>query len=808
MYHVIGTGLTIILLYLLSYFFYRNNFYSKQFHSKLWNTILASAFILAALAGLFLALQINYKWNIPFIKTILKWHVEFGVGLAVTGIFHTLWHLSYFLDFFRKEDKIPEIKSKLPPLRSSISVNLFVIGLVSTSVQLLLLKEIMNISGGYELIAGTFLGSWLIGSAAGSGLAASSKLTDIRKINIYFSVSPLASILMMLILARLFMKTGETPSFLAGIIYTFLVLIPFCFVSGFTFIKLTALARSASRYPPGKSFSIETIGGIAAGILISVLSSGILSTYRALLLVILLGISYALLTFFIKKKNQKPGFRILILAAAVAIIIFPPDLFFRKLLLRGINVTESVDTQYGNITRGEYGGETSTYYDQRLLTYAGDAAEREEDIHYAMLQTENPGKVLLISGSVNSHLMEIAKYPVTKVVYVERDPELAKIEKPESFNLMTEVLVENDDAFSFVKKTGEKFDAAIVLLPPPSSLLLNRYYTYEFYKRVKESMNPGGVFTCSPGINPNYFNKESVSYYSSIYNSLKAVFTNVIPVSGNKLYFIASDKEISTAFCQLTVEKKIRNIYVGPDYLSDDLIKAKSEEIVTLMDTNVKLNRSAVPIACFYYQSFNLSKNLSEKIPAIILLIILFVMPVITIKRNNLVMYFSASALAAFEITLLLVLQLTAGNMYQLTGLIIAGIMGGLAIGSGISLKWPSRYQRALKALLLILFYVLSAVAVGHVLLLNGRVLVITLLIMSGFIPAILTGAIFRELTPGKDVISVTSSVYNADLAGSAIGFIVFSGFIIPVIGIRLSLFLLPVLIIAGFLISTSGNKH
>ena len=95
-------------------------------------------------------------------------------------------------------------------------------------------------------------------------------------------------------------------------------------------------------------------------------------------------------------------------------------------MLRGINVTHSRDTQFGNITTAEYGGESSTYYDHRLLTYSDDAAEREEDIHYAMLQVEKPETVLLISGSVNSHLKEIVKYQVKKVVYVERDPALAR----------------------------------------------------------------------------------------------------------------------------------------------------------------------------------------------------------------------------------------------------------------------------------------------------------------------------------------------------------------------------------------------
>ena len=269
MYHVIGTGLTAILLYLLSYFFYRNNFYSIQIHKKIWNVILASAFTLTALAGVFLALQINYKWNIPVIKTILKWHVEFGAGLAITGFFHLLWHFSYYSGLFKKGTTIRADRTPGTEVPADISLNLFVAGFISSSVQLLLLKEIMNITGGYELIAGTFLGSWLIGSAAGSWMASGSTLNSQRKINLVFSLSPLISILMMLLLARLFLKTGETPSLLSGIIFTFLALLPYCFVSGFTFIKLISIAGKTMRFVPGKSFSIETTGGIAAGVLIS-----------------------------------------------------------------------------------------------------------------------------------------------------------------------------------------------------------------------------------------------------------------------------------------------------------------------------------------------------------------------------------------------------------------------------------------------------------------------------------------------------------------------------------------------------------
>ena len=102
MYHVISTTIITLLLYLISYFFYRIGYISLQQHKKLWNTLLALAFFTTALAGVFLALQISYKWNIPFIKSVLKWHVESGIGMAITGVIHFLWHLNYYRKLFTR----------------------------------------------------------------------------------------------------------------------------------------------------------------------------------------------------------------------------------------------------------------------------------------------------------------------------------------------------------------------------------------------------------------------------------------------------------------------------------------------------------------------------------------------------------------------------------------------------------------------------------------------------------------------------------------------------------------------------------
>ena len=211
MYHVAGTAVTVSLLYIISLFFYRTGLYSQAVHRTFWNSVLAITFLFTALAGIFMALQINFKWNIPFIKPLLNWHVGTGVVLGMTGLFHLLWHLSYFSNIFRRSENTPSLSGFKETDQFTISANLFMIGFTSTSVQILLMREMININGGFELISGVFLGSWLISSAAGAAIANRSALNSLKKINLLFAAGPFISILLMLLLSRTFLGSGEIP---------------------------------------------------------------------------------------------------------------------------------------------------------------------------------------------------------------------------------------------------------------------------------------------------------------------------------------------------------------------------------------------------------------------------------------------------------------------------------------------------------------------------------------------------------------------------------------------------------------------
>jgi spermidine synthase len=807
MYHVISTGVAATILYLISYFFSRTGFYSIQYHRKIWNLILAISFLLAAVAGLFLALQITYKWNIVFIKSVLKWHVECGIALAFTGLFHFIWHLSYFKNLFGKGEVASSSKEEIQRTSKQNTINLIIIGFVSSSIQLLLIREMMNIAGGYELIAGTFLGSWLIGSAAGSAMARSSAFNNIRKINLIFSIGPIVTLFLLIICERLFLNPGESPSYLLSVFITLITLFPFCFVSGFAFIKLIGYSQNSAGYSPGKSFSIETTGSVIAGVSVSIMTAGLLNTYQLLLLIIIMNLTYVIVSFFIAGTKWKIFTSGIMAILVVLTLLIHPDIFFRQQLLHSIRVTDSRDTPYGNITKGDYGGEKSIYYNQRLQSYSNDATEREENIHYAMLQHNNPENVLVISGDIKSNLKEILKYNVKKVVYVERDPALISTELKTGDSLSKILTIINDDAFRYIRRTRETFDVVILLLPPPSTLLLNRFYTTEFFREVKKNIGINGVFICSPGSGENYYNKESVILYSSVFNSLQQVFKNVKPIVGNKLYFVSSDALISSSVCALTVQRGIKNIYVNSDYLSDDILSKKSSEVVGLIDRQVKQNTFGFPVASFHYQSYNLSKNLSEKIPSIIILGLIFVFPLFSVRRKNLIMMTSAAALSGFEIITLLVLQTAIGNMYLLTGMIIASLMAGLALGSSISLKRQGKNLIRTIGLLLIVFYICTGLYINKIPETGSPFFSMLLLLLLIIIPAVLTGHLFRLMTNREGSFSDPSSVYSADLAGSALGFVVVAGFAVPALGISLTIILLSSLIFAALILGTIGNK-
>ena len=88
---------TLITGYLVTILLVRQKKLSLITHRKIWNYLLACTFIVTGSLGVILAILLDEEISISWFREMLWYHVEFGIGMTIIGLFHFIWHLSYYL---------------------------------------------------------------------------------------------------------------------------------------------------------------------------------------------------------------------------------------------------------------------------------------------------------------------------------------------------------------------------------------------------------------------------------------------------------------------------------------------------------------------------------------------------------------------------------------------------------------------------------------------------------------------------------------------------------------------------------------
>lgn len=104
-YNLIWITLVILLLYLITTLLYKNRFFRKFVHRRIWNIMLLLTFLTTAILGIVLVIQINYNLGTKLILSYLYWHVQFGIAMAIISFIHILWHWKYFINLFTSKSK-------------------------------------------------------------------------------------------------------------------------------------------------------------------------------------------------------------------------------------------------------------------------------------------------------------------------------------------------------------------------------------------------------------------------------------------------------------------------------------------------------------------------------------------------------------------------------------------------------------------------------------------------------------------------------------------------------------------------------
>jgi spermidine synthase len=514
-----------------------------------------------------------------------------------------------------------------------------------------------------------------------------------------------------------------------------IVLFPFSFLVGLLFPYAVTIHPASSEKPAkgiGSVYIYESLGSMASGgaltfylilhytpyqiialfVLFMLLNSLLLTqripdkAFRAVLLVVWFGISgaWAGLTCFqgwsrIEQSTVQQRW---------------------KTIRPGIELVESTNSRYENIVIAKMSEQYSIYGNGQYFGSFPDPFHSALQAHFVLSQHPHPEDVLLIGGGVSGIISEILKHPVKALHYVELDAALIGVAQqylpPENKEALSDprVKIFLRDGRYYAKQCRHKYDLVIVHVPEPSTAMLNRFYTLDFFRETASILKPDGILVTGVSSSENYLGTEIKDYAASIYYSLTKVFAHVLVTPGEFNYFFAGSKpDVATTDIEILAKRylgrEIESSHFSPHhfrlFLEPQRVAFINEAIKSSQTHH--LNTDIRPITYFYSlilwdffaggkgrTFFHRLAGLSWQwyVFSIVLVLVLRVVyvsskrktpPARELRFNSLYAICSTGfAGMGLEIILLFAYQNIYGHLYQRIGLIIALFMAGLAGGA------------------------------------------------------------------------------------------------------------------------------
>ncbi|MBW2983579.1 fused MFS/spermidine synthase [Candidatus Woesearchaeota archaeon] len=675
------------------------------------------------------------------------------------------------------------------------------LGISAMITQLTIMREFLTVFYGNELVFGIILGNWLLLTGIGSYLGKYiEKVKDKFRLliisEIIIAVLPFFHIFIIRNLRNLIFLPGELIGAIRIFLSSFVILLPYCIISGSLLILaccvFTTKKDSASI---GKVYFIDAIGDILGGFLFSFILIYFLNHFQMALFIMILNLLAALLlSIFIKNNILK--YSVVVLFLLLVIGFFSVDL--EKLSIqqqyKGQELLFHKNSRYGSLVVTKTADQLNFFENGIALFATENTIANEETVHYAMVQHEAPKNILLISGGVSGTVNEILKYNPDNIDYIELDPLIIDVGKRFTTNLENEkIKIHNIDARLFVKQTNNKYDIVIIDLPDPSTAQINRFYTIEFFKELKQILNDDAVISLSLSSAENYMSKEVRQSNSALYKTLSQVFSNIIIIPDAENFFIASDKELTYDIAEKIEEKAIQTDYVNKYYLIGKLTEDRINLVLNSINEDVPLNKDLNPITYFYHLLYWISYFKVNYSIFFIIFAILVILYLLKTKPIPFAIFTTGFAASSLEVIILIGFQILYGYVYHKIGVIVTMFMLGLALGSHYmnrTLKKKSikdlvkiEFSILLYSILLpVIFILLKNIKNENLILLSAQFAfpILTLIL------AILVGMEFPLAAKlhFKKVAHTAGILYASDFIGACIGAILVSTLLIPLLGI------------------------
>jgi spermidine synthase len=694
------------------------------------------------------------------------------------------------------------------------------LGISSIITQIIVMREFLSVFYGNELIFGIILSNWLFLTGVGAYLGKffRSKISYLAVMQIIISVLPIVYIAFIRNLRNILFLPGELIGVAQIFLTSFFLLLPYCLASGILLTFASGLFSQDNRVlSVGKVYFIDNIGDISGGLLFSFIFIYFLNAFQSVYFLFAINLLGAiLLAFYIRKRVIIGAIIVLFIAVSFAYFFYDLNLLTRQEQYRGQELLFDKDTPFGNLVVTKTGGQINFFENGLTLFTTENVIANEETVHYAMVQAQSPKRVLLISGGAGGTTKEILKYAVDTIDYVELDPKIIELGRMYTDNLLSaRIKIVKMDGRLFVRKSSEKYDVVIIDLPDPGTAQVNRFYTLEFFRELKGKLEKNGVVSLSLSSSENYLNIETRKLNSAVYNTLSAVFNNVIIIPGDRNFYVASDGDLSYNISGLIKEKRVETEYVNDYYLSGKLTADRINSIRNSVIPGIRLNKDFSPVSYYYHLLYWMSRFRFNSTIFFVLMLAGLVWFLWRIKPVSFALFTSGFAGASLEVILLIGFQILYGYAYRQIAVIITFFMIGLAVGSfymnkrlkgmGKNEMVRLEYSIAFYSMALPLIF-LGLDKIGNASIFWTSQIVIPIFTM---IIAVFVGMEFplaaKLFYKGK-VEETAGALYNADLVGAAFGALLVSSLLIPVMGIFKVSFLIGVLnLISGIILQAKG---
>jgi len=715
--------------------------------------------------------------------------------------------------------------------KTAFLIAIGLIGSAAITSQILLVREIINLFSGNELIYGLTIFFWLILYATGSGLLGRLAHKTNNKLNVFIALQTLTAFLLpaeiylsRIIKNLLWIPFGSIVTLPQTILIISILLAPITLILGFQF-SLGSLVLSENFKKESSQITrvyiAEAIGSIAGGLFLTYILVFFLNAFQiAALLALLIIISLTLVTPWKQRNTAAAGFIILAL-----IFLYQASFLNERSTEETLGIyqlAEVADSPYGRITVSEYHGSYNFYENGSLFFSSADYLSDEETAHLSLLLHSNPKTVLLIGGATTGVVNELLKYPLEQLDVLELDHKIITLaQKYIEINPKANIIAQ--DGVGFLAKTKDNYDVIIINLPNPSTTLINRFYTEEFFEKCKAKLSQNGIMTFHLETSESYMGRELKLLNRSINKTVSQVFDHVTVIAGNHNYFFASQAELTDNRYELLDRWEARNIktlYFRSNSLYFILWPDKLDYIKNAIafDKTTPINSELKPVSYFYelliwtsyfYQSPKelFYKLMTFKFKHFLLTILMLLVIVYLVSKNNkaltiptIICLIGFSGMTT-QLIIIYTFQSLYGYVYQAIGLLTTAFMAGLTLGSILVYRKYNEIEYPKK----LLKYILLALSLLLILLLatlKHFPLPLASLLISLPIGAAFPLAVKIHEEHKTEIGSLAGILYGADLLGGSLAAIVTTVIFVPIFGILNTLGVAIVLTAAALLIS------